>query len=103
MNLGIPKAQRAGASLAQAAGLGMDVMECQRPVGPRYSWPCKSGSRLRMNFPHLTLNVQHSTLNVQLARQLLKVECSMLNVESSGLWHPGSRHNASANVNGGPR
>ena len=36
MSLGIHEARRAGSSLAQAAGLGMDVMECQRPVGPRF-------------------------------------------------------------------
>ena len=36
MNLGIHEAQRAGNSLAQVAGLGMDVMECRRPVGPRF-------------------------------------------------------------------
>ena len=36
MNLGIHEAQRAGYSLAQAAGLGTNVMEGQRPVGPRF-------------------------------------------------------------------
>ena len=36
MNLGIHEAQRAGSSLTQAAGLGLDVVEYQRPAGPRF-------------------------------------------------------------------
>jgi hypothetical protein len=44
MNLGIHEAQRAGSSLAQAGGLGMDGMECRRPVGPRllFNFSCIS-------------------------------------------------------------
>jgi hypothetical protein len=36
MNLEIQEARRAGSSLAQAGGLGIDVTECRRPVGPRF-------------------------------------------------------------------
>jgi hypothetical protein len=66
MNLAIHEAQRAGSSLAQAGGLGMDVMECRRPVGRRFPFnsscispALQAGPFLSARFPGRCPGLRH--------------------------------------------